>query len=220
LTHWQRGHFPKLDGDSPTSAARGAGAMQSVFFPNLTFAWIFVACLFSILIAAAYSDLNRMVIPKSISLTGLALGICFNVARGAWLGSNTLATWVFTDATMSVGALDGLLFALAGFVFGFVLFFLLWMLGVAGGGDVKLLAALGAWIGPKLTLYVLVATLVLIAGIILFHAFTAVFRGKLIEKQSKRNGTIKKRLVTFALPLTIATGLVFYFALGKELRLV
>lgn len=48
----------------------------------------------------------------------------------------------------------GLLMSLAGFAIGFCLLLLPWLLGGGGMGDVKMLAALGAWLGP---VFILVA---------------------------------------------------------------
>jgi prepilin peptidase CpaA len=42
----------------------------------------------------------------------------------------------------------GILQSLAGFAVGFAIPFVLFVLGAVGGGDVKLLAAVGAWVGP------------------------------------------------------------------------
>jgi len=46
------------------------------------------------------------------------------------------------------GGLSGLGFAVGGWLVGAALFFPLFALGGMGAGDVKLLAALGAWLGP------------------------------------------------------------------------
>jgi prepilin peptidase CpaA len=43
---------------------------------------------------------------------------------------------------------QGLIFPLAGFAVGFCLLILPWLLGGGGMGDVKMLAALGVWLGP------------------------------------------------------------------------
>lgn len=50
--------------------------------------------------------------------------------------------------------LSGLQFSLLGFATGFGLLFILFAIGGSGGGDVKLMGALGAWLGVKLTLAV------------------------------------------------------------------
>jgi prepilin peptidase CpaA len=55
--------------------------------------------------------------------------------------------------------LNGLWTALIGFAAGFGILFILWMVGTAGGGDVKLMGALGPWMGGMLTLKVLFCSL-------------------------------------------------------------
>src|SRR4051812_3196431 len=132
---------------------------MSAFFPDPLFGWAFVAALFALLAVAAWNDLRALVIPKQLTLPALALGLLFNVARGAWLGADGHAAWVLGEGGPAAGALDGLLFALAGFAVAFGLFFLFWFLGVCGGGDVKLFAALGAWVGPRYVLYVLIVSI-------------------------------------------------------------
>ena len=44
--------------------------------------------------------------------------------------------------------LAGLVFSLQGMLTGFFLLIFLWLIGGMGAGDVKLLAAVGAWLGP------------------------------------------------------------------------
>jgi prepilin peptidase CpaA len=57
---------------------------------------------------------------------------------------------------------SGLLFALFGWGLGLLVFLPLFALRGIGGGDVKLLAALGAWLGPSMVLWV--AAFAAIAG--------------------------------------------------------
>jgi prepilin peptidase CpaA len=57
-----------------------------------------------------------------------------------------------------VGGTAGFLGALTGWGLGVVLFILPFALGGMGGGDVKLLAALGAWLGPEMTVWVALYT--------------------------------------------------------------
>src|SRR5262245_56621526 len=136
--------------------------MQTPFFPELAFGWAYVIILLGILTVASVLDLRTMRVPKWLTLTALPLGIVVNIVRGAWLASDGQAAWALEPNGWMLGALDGLLFALAGFAVGFVLFFLMWILGACGGGDVKLFAALGAWLGPALAIQVLLASLVVV----------------------------------------------------------
>ena len=150
--------------------------MPIPFFPFPLFAWIYLGVLLSLLAAASYTDLGRMVVPKQVTWTGLALGLAFNVARGALLGAEGLSVWMLGEGGPFLGALDGLLFALAGFGLGFVLFFVMWILGVCGGGDVKLLAAATLWAGPASTPALLVVTGVLGGLLTLVLLFSARLR--------------------------------------------
>jgi Flp pilus assembly protein protease CpaA len=194
--------------------------MTSAFFPNLPFGWAFLGCLGIVMALASYLDLKSAIIPKQLSVTSLGLGLLMNVIRGAWLGSQGQRAWYFTTTSTLIGGLDGLLFALAGFLFAFALFFVLWILGVCGGGDVKIFAAMGAWIGPRMTLYVLAVTLLIIAMIVLAQSIYAVFTGQLKVKKVNPDKPVRRRLITFALPLTVAVAVVVVWKLGVELQLI
>jgi prepilin peptidase CpaA len=52
------------------------------------------------------------------------------------------------------GGMHGLLESMMGTLSGFAALFVVYMMGGVGAGDVKLMAALGAWLGMPLTLYV------------------------------------------------------------------
>ncbi len=82
-------------------------------------------------------DVKSRRIPNGLNLVGLILGLAFQTYHRGW---------------------DGLLFSLAGFGTGFGILFILWIIGGGGGGDVKLMGAVGAWLGPYLTLIVFVAS--------------------------------------------------------------
>ena len=56
------------------------------------------------------------------------------------------------------GGVEGLAAAGAGWLAGVALFFLPFALGGMGGGDVKLVAALGAWLGPWMTVWLALYT--------------------------------------------------------------
>ncbi len=202
---------------------------MSVFFPEPLFCWIYLIVLWSLLVVASYLDLRTLVIPKALSLMVLGFGLALNIARGAWLGAEGGRTWLLHGNGMLLGGLDGLLFALAGFVMGFGLFFILWIGGVCGGGDVKLFAALGAWTGPVLLLGVLGVTAIVVAGIVFARLFFLVMTGHArqirpdarSQQQRRRNKgrQPQERLLTFSLPLAIACLLVLPWAFRHDLHL-
>ncbi len=61
-------------------------------------------------------------------------------------------------------------YALAGVFVGFALLFVQFALGAVGGGDVKMLAAVGAWVGPLATLEVFIAAAIVGLIIVLSQA--------------------------------------------------
>jgi prepilin peptidase CpaA len=85
--------------------------------------------LFALLLAAAYSDVAFRRIPNRLTFGGLAAGLVVAVVQGGW------------------GGLGG---AVLGAVCGFAMFFGLYLLRAMGAGDVKLMAAAGAFLGVPL----------------------------------------------------------------------
>src|SRR5215208_4679040 len=87
--------------------------------------------LMALLAWACAADLRRRRIPNVLVLTMLATGLALSLAPR-------------TDAT------PGMLGALRGFALGLVIWLPFHTLGLLGAGDVKLIAAAGAWLGPRL----------------------------------------------------------------------
>ena len=94
-----------------------------------------------IALAACVTDLRTRRVPNVLTLGAAGAAVAFHAASHA--GS-------------------GLLFAVLGWGVGLLMFLPLFVLRGIGGGDVKLLAALGAWLGPSLVLWV--AAFAAIAG--------------------------------------------------------
>ena len=90
---------------------------------------------------AAITDLRARRIPNWLTYSGLLLAVSARTAFWGWSGFKT---------------------GLAGVVVGGSLFCLLSFFGRMGGGDVKLMGAVGAWLGPSNALLTLVV--VCIAG--------------------------------------------------------
>jgi prepilin peptidase CpaA len=201
--------------------------MVSAFFPNLDFAWGFIGVLFALLVLASGTDLRRYVIPKWITLTALGLGLVANIVRGTWLGIDEHPVWLLGNQGPVIGGVDGLLFALSGLVTGFTLFFLMWIFGVCGGGDVKLFAALGAWLGPFLALCVLLATIPVVLCFTMAQIVVTLAQGNL-RRVAQGAATVgagldnkpRRRVLGFALPVTIATAAVVLWIFRFDLQLV
>jgi Flp pilus assembly protein protease CpaA len=215
--------------------------MKEPFFPDPVFAWTFFLVLAAVMAVAAVIDLRKMTIPKWLTFTTLALGVTFNVTRGAMMGASGLTKtilWLPVENSPWLGALDGLLFALVGFLIGFSMFFVMWVLGTCSGGDLKLFAALSTWSGVTLTIALLVVTIVLIIVLSVARLTWIVLRGdvqtavrdysiKGAARKGKRAGkqgyadapTPRKGLTTYALPVALSVVVVFLWVFRAELRL-
>jgi prepilin peptidase CpaA len=81
----------------------------------------------AVALAAAACDLNTRRIPNALTLGAAVVAIAMHGVMNGW---------------------PGLLLAASGWAVGLALFFPVFLLGGMGAGDVKLLAAIGAWLGP------------------------------------------------------------------------
>ncbi|MCE9534488.1 MAG: A24 family peptidase [Planctomycetes bacterium] len=200
---------------------------MNIPLPGPWFGWSFFAVLLILLAFAAVIDFRTTRIPKRLTLTIAALGIVANIVRGLLLGSQNRETWQFGPGPAWVGALDGLTFSLLGLFFAFFLFFGMWMLGSCGGGDVKLCAAIGAWIGAIPTILLLFATvftlMIWIAGRALYSGKTPALNqnkpARKVDKEGKKNELPRGRM-TFSFPAMVATAIVVLFIFRVDLQLL
>src|SRR6266851_1556362 len=132
--------------------------MPQPFFPDsVVLAWVFYLALVSVTVIASYTDLRYLQIPKWLTMPALALGVLLNIVLGAVTsGDYVRGSFLFGGEGGFTGALDGLVLAILGCLTGFGLFLVMFVLGTCRGGDVKLFAAVGAWVGPMLTLFLLI----------------------------------------------------------------
>jgi prepilin peptidase CpaA len=106
----------------------------------LVFDWR-AGMLILLLIGAAISDYRSHRIPNWLVLAGMLFGVIYNT--------------VFPHSPR-----DNMLFPLAGLGLGFLLFLPLYLIRVMGAGDVKLMAMVGAFLGPGDTFYAMLASMV------------------------------------------------------------
>jgi prepilin peptidase CpaA len=115
---------------------------------------ISIAALAGLLLWAAVSDATRMIIPNRIAASIAALWLGFAMTR---LAAGVPGSQILIALAIGLGA--------------FALGFFLFMARLAGGGDVKLFAAVALWAGPNYLLPFLLITL--LSGGVLAVAFLA-----------------------------------------------
>jgi prepilin peptidase CpaA len=119
------------------------------------------------------------------------------------------------------GGFSGLQFSLLGFATGFGLLLVLWLFGGGGGGDVKMMGALGAWLGSWHTVEVFlasaVATVFLVAAAVVGRAVVQWIVGKRKDPaerkaakayaaQSRKEDPKRiGRLMPYAVPVAVGT---------------
>ena len=148
-------------------------------------------------IAAMVTDLRSRRIPNWLTVSAFVVGIVFHTVVMGWQGT---------------------LFALGGFAVGFGVLFVLWSIGGGGGGDVKLMGALGAWLGAKLTIVVF-----LLSAFMAFFCLLAVMGWGLLTRQpatagAATNAAGSEALFRKTIPYAIPAGLSAWLVLiGKIL---
>jgi prepilin peptidase CpaA len=161
--------------------------------------------LFTLLCAVL--DYRTMKIPNWLTVSAAVIGLAYH-----------------TIAPQGIGPL----WALAGFAVGFSLLILPWLLGGGGMGDVKMLAALGIWLGPLLVLAAFGGGAILASiGAIGVLVYSTVGEGLIVTQRrylaaragtssegSRSQGARKtRRVLPFAVPVAIATWLVLAWML-------
>lgn len=168
---------------------------------------IFIACVVAYTLAAALIDWRTRKLPNNMTVPALAGALVFHTA------------WGFSENGLA-GVGEHLLFALGGFALGFGILFVLWVIGSGGGGDVKFMAALGAWVGPQQIVWVyLVGAVVIVIGSVCVLAYSSIQRGAMRTKEkyldgdrSTKEGRVKRRILSYGVAAAPATWIVLALA--------
>lgn len=165
---------------------------------------ILVIAVIALTSIAAITDIRWRKIPNKLTLPMFAAG------------------WIFQGVFFG---LPGIGDAALGFLVGFGILFVVWMVGGGGGGDVKLMGALSVWLGYRMTLWVMVlSTLCVICatgGVMVWSMLTSGMgkskarflstgKGYGIKKDGKRTketvaAKTQRRVMAYAIPVALAT---------------
>ncbi len=126
---------------------------------GLSFDFFFYFVFLSGLIIATFVDISHRIIPDEVSIGGIGVGLLLSLARGLHFPGPSFNARPFIDSFLGTIVGGGIIY-LTGFIFDMVYFKLLKKPPVQGettsmgGGDVKLLAMIGAFLGWKKALVV------------------------------------------------------------------
>ncbi|HUT09535.1 MAG TPA: A24 family peptidase [Thermoguttaceae bacterium] len=186
---------------------------------------IFLVCVVVFTAVAAVFDARIKRLPNALTVPAFFAGILFTAVFGP-LGS------------LLEGVGGRLLFSLGGFGVGFGILFVLWIIGGGGGGDVKFMGALGAWLGPIVTFEVLVVATAFsaigsMAMMVREHIRLGPTRAKrryisretlqakhgkrALSAETRQQRMVRRRLMPFGVPAALATWCVLAFVLCQNL---
>jgi Flp pilus assembly protein protease CpaA len=177
-------------------------SLMDVVFPNPAFGWVFLLAILSVLIAACYFDFRRRIIPNRLTIPALLAGFAINALR---LG-------MYRDHTPS-GVMEGLLFSLLGFLLGFGLFLIFWLIGLCQGGDVKLFAAVASWLGWRCSFWVWLLSFMIMSVLMVILVLARSFAGaskndQQDSAQPAASGPKRGKRVPYSIALTVAVAIV------------
>jgi len=119
---------------------------------GLSYDLFFHIVLAGALIVATFIDIPHRIIPDEITIGGIAVGFILNAVRGVELGPLTFSFKPMLNSLLGIIAGGGIIY-LTGWIFDIIYFKLLKKPPIQGetesigGGDVKLLAMIGAFLG-------------------------------------------------------------------------
>ena len=158
--------------------------------------------------ACAAIDFRIRRIPNWLTVTAALLGLLFSSMHPEGIGP---------------------LRSLAGFATGFALLMLPWLLGGGGMGDVKMLAALGAWLGPIGILVAfglgsvlaVIGMMAVLSYAVVSEGFSSTRRRYVLAGQATAPATTPPRahrVLPFAVPMALSTWLLLGWLLLKAVN--
>lgn len=123
-----------------------------------------------VILVSLITDLKSRKIFNIVTLPAILLGLIIN------------AVIFFIQSHTLISILNGLLFSLQGFGIAIIVFFVLYAFGWFGGGDAKLMGAIGAFMGYAFTYWCILYTLVA-GGICAFFLIIEDIAGKKRKSQ-------------------------------------
>lgn len=196
-----------MDSDNAGPHRHGTDFMPPLDLQHI----VFFLCVGVFTMAVVWSDLWLKKIPNKLNVPMFVAGLAY---QGIFHGV--------------AGLVDGLL----AFLIAFGMFLVFWMIGISGGGDVKLVGALSVWVGRKFLLPMFFMTtvfvIVLHVGYLFYRLLTGGVRkmkqdlaqarspetkssGPFIAAQHRKKGVV----MGYALPVVLAVWSVLLWKLPQ-----
>jgi len=149
---------------------------------------IFAFCVAGFTLLTAWTDLRKRKIYNKVTAPMWLAGWLYQAAFYGW---------------------QGIQIGVAGFACGFGILFAMWMFGAAGGGDVKLMGALGVWLGADSILKVALISLAIVAVVMCARTICGVVSRKHRPDGEMADGPEvnrhRKQSMGYAAPVAAAT---------------
>lgn len=142
-------------------------------------------------------DIKTRRIPNWLTVPTFVAGLLYHIITGGW---------------------SGLGFALGGFGVGFGILLILWLIGGGGGGDVKLMGAIGAWLGAPITIIIFIgsALFALICTVVVLAMNQKPATASPNSSGPAANIPAMKQTIPYAVPVAMTIVSVFLFFMVKS----